>query len=128
MDASRMSTGDIAAGLGGVGLFIFLFMDWFASVSAWKGFDVVDVILAIIAVAAVVFAVTRATGGASPIPAIAIALAGYAATVITLTFVLEGDDKKIGLWLSLFASIAIAWGGWTASRGAAAPGRPATTV
>jgi hypothetical protein len=120
-----MSTGDIAAGLGGIGLFIFLFMDWFGDVSAWKGFDVVDVILALIAVAAVIFAVARATGGAAPIPAIAIALGGFAAVVITLTFVLEGDDKKIGLWLSLIAAIAIAWGGWTAGRTAAAPARPA---
>ncbi len=48
LDARGNNAPLIAAG-GGLLLFISLFMDWFEGVSAWKIFDVTDVVLALIA-------------------------------------------------------------------------------
>ena len=125
MDTSRLSPADLIAGAGGLGLFLFLFLDWFGPFSAWEGFDLVDILLAAIAVAVIVLVATRAAGNELDVPggrASFIALAGFAATMIVLTFVLEGEERKIGVWLALLAAIAITYGGWQAARGRVAPG------
>lgn len=131
MNTSRLSQGDMIAGGGAVGLFLFLFLDWFGPVSAWEGFDLVDLLLAAIAIAVIILVATRAMGSDVSVPggrAEAIFLLGFAATMIVLTFVLEGDERKIGLWLALLAAIAITYGGWHARRGPAAHPQPAATV
>jgi hypothetical protein len=122
-DRNRIGEGELIAGASGAALFVFLFFDWFAGVSAWEAFDVVDVLLAIIALGAVALAIAQAT--ATPIrvpfaPPAAIMLGGYAAAVITLTFVLEGDGRKIGLYLALIAALGMTYGGWRAMREAGA--------
>ena len=119
MDTNRLSPGDMIAGAGAIGLFLFLFLDWFGPVNAWQGFDLLDILLALIALAVIVLVATRAMGNELNVPggrATAIALLGFAATMIVLTFVLEGEDRKIGLWLSLLAALAIAFGGRQALR------------
>ncbi len=120
MDTNRLSTGDMIAGAGAVGLFLFLFLDWILEASAWKVFDVTDILLALIALAVIVLVATRAMGNEVNVPggrATAIALLGFGATMIVLTWVFEGEERGIGLWLSLLAAIAIAYGGWHALRG-----------
>ncbi|HEV2812426.1 MAG TPA: hypothetical protein VGW10_04160 [Solirubrobacteraceae bacterium] len=130
MDTSRISRGEMIAGAGGIGLFLFLFVDWASTVSAWEAFDVVDIVLAAIGLGVVALVAARAAGQNVAVPGgsgTAIALAGFAAAIITLTFLLESDDREIGLYLSVLAALAIVYGGWVASRGPVAP-RPATTA
>ena len=130
MDSKRLTQGDMIAGAGAVGLFIFLFLDWILDVSAWEAFDILDILLAAIAVAVIVLVATRAMGNDLDVPggrASAIFLLGFAATMVVLTFVLEGEEKKIGLWLSLLAALAITYGGWHAKRGDHHAGHTTTT-
>lgn len=131
MNTSRLSQGDMIAGGGAVALFLFLFLDWFGPVSAWEGFDILDLVLAAIAIAVIVLVATRAMGNDVSVPggrAEAIFLLGFAATMIVLTFVLEGEERKIGIWLALLAALAITYGGWHARRGPAAHSQPAATA
>jgi hypothetical protein len=120
MDTARVSPAEMIAGAGGLGLFLFLFLDWFGPVNAWQGFDIVDVLLALIGLGVVVLVAARAAGTTVAVPggtSTAIALAGFAATTVVLTFLLEGEERKIGLFLSLVAALAITYGGWAARRG-----------
>lgn len=137
MDTTRMSQGQMIAGAGGVLLFIFLFLPWFGegdlSFSGWEGQTSTDVYLLITALVAVFLAL----GGAPPVPgttgAGATTLLGTVGTILLLWLTIfdfpEGVGREFGLYLSLLAVAAIAFGGWTAAEGrdrsAAAPRRRA---
>jgi hypothetical protein len=113
-DPARISTAETIAAGAGIALFVFLFVNWFGPFSAWESFDVVDFLLAALGLFPVAVAGARAMGrdllGDRTGPAIA--LAGVVATSMTLPYVLEGDNRKIGLWLSFLAAIALTYGGW----------------
>ena len=121
MDTSRISQGELIAGIGGLGLFLCLFLNWFAGFSGWQTFDIVDVLLAIIGVGVAVVVGMRAAGNAIDVPggASLITIAGFAATCIVLTFLLEAEERDFGIFLALAAAVAITYGGWTAARGGA---------
>jgi hypothetical protein len=123
-DPGRISPGETIAGGAGIALFLFLFLHWFVGASAWSAFDVIDFLLAAIALFAVAVAGARAMGNdlLGSRTGLLLLLAGTVATSIILTFVLEGDGRKIGLWLAFVAAIALAYGGWRAMN--EAPGTP----
>src|SRR4051794_23968469 len=113
-DPGRISPGETIAGGAGIALFVFLFLHWFDGASAWAAFDVVDFLLAAIALLAVGVAGGPAVGD-DPLgrnTRMGLAVTGIVATSIILTFVLEGDGRKIGLYLAFLAAIALAYGGW----------------
>jgi hypothetical protein len=140
-DPGRISPGQTVAGGAGVALFLFLFLHWFEGASAWRAFDVVDFLLAAIALLAVAVAGARAMGNdiLGERTGLVLAVGGIFATSVTLTFILEGDGRKIGLWLSFLAALALVYGGWQtmneapdtpgplASTRGAAPGGAATS-
>jgi hypothetical protein len=96
-EPGRISPGETIAAASGIALFVFLFFHWFGGATAWQVFDVVDLVLAAIAILAV---------------GIILVLAGTVAATITLTFILEGNDRQVGLWLSFFATLGLLYGGW----------------
>jgi hypothetical protein len=115
-DPGRISPGETIAGGAGIALFVFLFLHWFDGLSAWKAFDVIDFLLAAIAILAVGVAGAKAMGNETfgRNAGMILAVAGLVATSMILTFVLEGDGRKIGLWLAFVSAIAVAYGGWRA--------------
>jgi hypothetical protein len=127
MDTSRISQGEMIAGIGGLALFISLFLNWFAGFSGWQTFDIVDVLLALLGVGVAVLVGARAAGNPIDVPggASLVTIAGFAATCIVLTFLLEADERDLGMFIALAAAIAITYGGWTANRGAARTHSPA---
>lgn len=134
MDASRVSVGELIAGASGLLLFVFLFINWISpegvdGANAWQLFDFMDIVLAVIGLGVAALVAARAAGMEPGVPGGAgavIGLAGFAAFWIVLTFVIEGDDRGAGLWLSLLAAIGITYGGLAAGRGrpAARAGTP----
>lgn len=124
MDTSRASTGELVAGAGGLLLFLFLFLDWFGPATAWQLFDVMDVVLAIIGLGTAAIVAARMAGTQVNLPPGTVGLAGFAAFWIIITFLIEGSERKIGLWLALLASIVIVYGALNASRGRAAVAPP----
>jgi hypothetical protein len=118
----------IAAG-GGLLLFITLFLDWFEGVSAWNIFDIVDVALALIALIAIVIGGMLATGNTANLPAAPGTIVTTASLIgfsMVATFVLEGEEKKFGIFLALIATIAMIVGGTQLASGTG-PGTRART-
>lgn len=52
----RFEVGPILVALGAIMLLVSLFMDWYGPLTAWEAFEVVEVLLAVLAVAALVIA------------------------------------------------------------------------
>lgn len=119
MDASKVGPGDLVAGASGLALFVFLFIDWLGPLNAWQLLDFMDIVLAVIGLGVAAIVAARAAGRAVNLPGgpAASALAGFSAFWITITILIEGDERKIGMWLALLAAIGITYGGLTAIRG-----------
>jgi len=151
LDTSKISFGEMIAGVGGLLLFLFMFLKWFGveadgvelvAGNAWESFGFIDLLLFLAAAIAVGVAALRAAGKlpALPIPAGQIvAIAGAVAVVLVLfrlIFTPGGGEevagvefdvtRKLGVFLGLLASAAIAFGGYTAmnerASGEAPPG------
>lgn len=137
MDMSRLSFGEMVAAASGVALFIIMFLPWYGvdigigtdSLSAWSAFDFIDLLLFLVAVAAVAIPLARAYRALPrnlPLPpAQIVAVAGAMATLLVLFRIVElpfGDEavveisRKVGVFLGLIASLGIAFGGFTAMR------------
>lgn len=127
MDRSKISVGEMIAVGSGLVLIIALLLDWFGTLTAWQAFDLVDFILTLIALSAIAIALGAAAGADLGLPRAAIAGLGAVALVIALTFLFEGEDRGIGLFLGLLAAIGLTYGGLRAmneaSSGAGAPSR-----
>jgi hypothetical protein len=122
---ARVSRGQQIAGLGGLLLFVFLFLPWFglpgASQSGWEGQSSTDIYLLITALVAVATALSA--GRAFALPGLsmngATALLGGVATIILIWLSFldfpSGTDRKVGVYLSLIAAIVVAYGGYRAA-------------
>lgn len=119
MDVSRMGQGERIAGVGGVLLFISLFLPWFGDVSGWEGQSTTDLYLLITAAVAIACAL----GVGLPLAGVtmdgAAALLGGVATVLLLWLILfdfpDGVDRGIGIFLALIASVVIVFGAMQAT-------------
>ena len=126
---TRGNNGPLIAAGGGLLLFISLFLDWFDVLgSAWEFMDIVDVLLAVLALIAVGIGVMLATGTTANLPRTPgsiVTTAGIVAFTILATFILEGDEHKFGIFLGLIGTIAMIVGG---TQLAATPAAPRTRV
>jgi hypothetical protein len=128
MDFSRVRPGEIAAGIGGIALFIFLFLDWYGGngdgFSGWEslGGDFSGLLVFLAAIAGVKLAGLAALGMKLNIPVprggVTAALGYLAATVIILRIFAAPDlvDLEFGLFLGLAAALVIAVGAMLALR------------
>ena len=115
----------IAAG-GGLLLFISEFLDWFDVLgSAWEFMDIVDVVLAVLALIAIGIGAMLATGNTANLPSspgAIVTTSGVIAFSIVATFILEGDEQKFGVFLALIGTIGMIVGGMQLARaGTVAP-------
>lgn len=143
MDMSRISFGEMVAGVSGLALFIFMFFPWYGvktefeglgdvegvDGNAWEFFSFIDILLFLVVLVAVGMALARAAG-AMPAelpapPGTIVAAAGALAVVLILFRLLivpdpdfTGDEvdlsRKIGIFLGLIAAGGITFGGYTA--------------
>jgi hypothetical protein len=132
MSRGGLGRGHIIAGLGGLLLFVFLFLPWFGvgpvTESGWEGQSSTDIYLLITAVIAMFTAATAGRGMVLPGMTAngATTLLGGVASLIMLWLVVfdfpGGASREIGVYLSFLACIAIAVGGFLASSDARARG------
>ena len=117
MDLRSLSLGEKIAAAAGGALFVLLFFAWIESESAWKLFAIVDVLLAILALAALALPLARAAGvGPQLRPSMRTVLLriGVVALAFILAYFLEAfGDAQIGLWLSVLAAGALLYGAST---------------
>ena len=116
MDLKSMSLGErIAAGSGAV-FFVALFLSWLEGLTAWQLFDIVDVLLALLALVAVALPLAKATGAELPIrPSNKAILTRIGVIVLTVTvaFFLEGADRGFGIFLAVLAAVGMLYGALT---------------
>jgi hypothetical protein len=139
MDLKRLRLGEWVAAVGGVGLFASLFASWYgtsipvgetaidltAGFSAWQSFDVLDIVLVLVAALAVALAVLQATQRSPTLPVgagVLTVLAGAVAALLIAYRIVnqpgpnEFFEVREGAWLGLIAAVAIAVGGWESLR------------
>ncbi len=127
MDLRRLRAGEWIAALGGVALLVALFLPWYdegaASPTGWESFAVVDVILALVGVAAVLLLVVTAQQRSPALPiamASLLTLGGVLVLVLALIHVADlpsdASARDAGVWLGLAASLGIFAGGALAMR------------
>src|SRR5690348_14745178 len=132
MDSSRLSQGYVVAGVGGVVLLISLFLNWISGVTitvgaaslstsgnAWDVFSGMDILMALVGLAAIVLTGAVAIGAAIKTPTNAawiLGLLGVGTIGWALGWDLENANAGIGAWLGLAGAVAIAYGGFAAAR------------
>jgi hypothetical protein len=113
---ARLDTGAVVAAVGAVLLAVSLFLDWFGSLSAWTTFEVLDLVLAALALLAFAAAADR-LGYRTPVLGRWLTTLGAVATVIVASQLLNhpplgiGRSPQLGAWLALGSSLLIAGGG-----------------
>ncbi|MEA2296185.1 MAG: hypothetical protein QOE86_3824 [Solirubrobacteraceae bacterium] len=118
MTPRRIEAGPLVALLGAVVLLVSLFLNFYTpGLTAWRVFEVLDLVLA---AAAIVGGLAAASLAGAPIPAIDARVLGYSAAsalVIVVATLLNhppavGDtaDPDLGLWLALAGSALMAAG------------------
>jgi hypothetical protein len=137
MDTSRLTPGDISAGVGGVVLLISLFLPWYgvsidvrgfsASTdgSGWEVFSFIDILLFVIAVAAIALVVLKAMEQLPadvPVPLVLCGLGALALLLILYRLIdtpAPSDlpdqvdvSRKIGIFIGLIGAAGVAYGGW----------------
>jgi hypothetical protein len=135
MDTSRLTTGDMIAGVGGIVLLISLFLPWYGAsaggfsidANGWEVLGFIDILLFLIAVVAIAIVAARATGNLpAEVPAAVVLLAAGALGVLLVLYRIvdiPGSDvpdevdlsRKIGIFIALIGAAAVAYGGWRAN-------------
>lgn len=113
-DVRTIEAGGLLIGLGAILLLVSLFLEWFQpGLDAWSIFEVWDLVLALLAIAALV-AVAGRLGYGAPRPDSWLIGAAIAALVIVVYAILDpppattglpDGDPATGLWLALLASV-----------------------
>jgi hypothetical protein len=116
----RINGGQVLVVLGAIALFVSLFLHWFEpSRSAWTVFEVWDLVLAAIAVAAIAAAIPIRLSGTSSEPVISphwLPALGIAALVIVFVALVNhppyarGAGLEIGAWIALAGSLLLTAG------------------
>lgn len=152
MDTSRLTTGDMIAGGGGVVLLISLFLPWYGvsvdvagfsaseSGSGWEVLGFIDILLFLISVAAIAVVVAKAAGALPtelPAPVVLLGLGALAVLLVIYRIIdipTEGEvpdqvdlSREVGIFIALLGSAAIAYGGWRTNTETPA-GRVGTTA
>jgi carbon starvation protein CstA len=110
----RVDAGATVAALGAIVLLVSLFLDWYGDrdegFSAWTLFEVIDLLLAAIALLAISTFLSRA-GVERRLPDVSLLLLGGAAVVLTASQLIDGPpaafelDRQTGAWLGLAGSL-----------------------
>jgi hypothetical protein len=140
MDLRRLRAGEWITALGGAALLVALFLPWYGAeiaafvgepgspvqrptLSGWESFAILDVILAVVGLAAVMLLVVTATQRSPALPIARdslVCLGGLVALVLVLvrTANLPGDadGRELGLWLGLASALVLTVGAAIAMR------------
>ncbi|HEY7076608.1 MAG TPA: hypothetical protein VH418_14615 [Solirubrobacteraceae bacterium] len=106
-----MEVGPILVAVGAVVLIVSLFLDWYGSLTAWDAFEVTEVLLGSLAVAALVIAVGQLMPDLEYIdrrrlPVVVLAIAVIvAAEIINPPPAAGGQDPATGAWLAFGAAV-----------------------
>jgi hypothetical protein len=128
LDSSRLRTGELVAGIGGLALFVSLFFDWFGgggfegNLDGWDGLgaDFTGYIVALTSVAGMALALLAMTEQRVNVPlprgGVTVLLGSLSVGIILWRFFANPGDLKVGIFLGLAAAVSIAAGAIMALR------------
>jgi hypothetical protein len=122
--ADRINAGTLLAALGAILLLVSLFLDWWEpGLSAWTAFEVVDLLLAVIAALVLLAAAGELARRRFGVEAERLLLpAGIAALLLVIVSIVnnppaaQGLDEDVGAWIGLAGAILIGLGAFLAQR------------
>jgi hypothetical protein len=144
----RLRDGEWIAGAGAVALLAAMFLHWYRldlpipadglgaslpEATAWQAFGVLDVVLALLALAPLTLVVTQVIRESPAIPvffSVMTVVAGALAALLILYRIVNqpGDNQFVevqaGAWLGLLAAAVVAGGGWRSLSVEPVPGQP----
>ncbi|HEX2409735.1 MAG TPA: hypothetical protein VHJ39_01105 [Solirubrobacteraceae bacterium] len=106
----RFEVGPLLVALGAIILLVSLFLEWYGTLTAWEAFEVVEVLLAVLAVGALVIAVGLLLPDLGYVerrwlpPVVAGATILVVAEVIDPPPIADGEDLAAGAWFA-FGSV-----------------------
>jgi hypothetical protein len=109
----RFDVGPLIVALGALVLLVSLFLDWYGDQSAWDAFELADLLLAVLAIAALVVAAALVTDTGLPVDRRWLPGLVLAAAVIVIAEILSppaavgGADPQTGAWLAFGAVLAM---------------------
>jgi hypothetical protein len=112
----RIQVGPILFALGAIVLLVSLFLDWYGPLIAWEAFELVDVLLAVLALAGLL----AAAGTIAPdvayidvrwLPVIGVAAALLIAASLDPPPGAAGESVSTGAWIAFAASLVMVVGG-----------------
>jgi hypothetical protein len=112
----RIEAGPVLVGLGALLLLVSVFLDWYEpNVTAWEAFEVLDLLMVVLALAAIVAAVGSMVPAAAVIERRSLPLIVAALAVIVASQILDppptvGGDPTTGAWIALGAVVGMAIG------------------
>jgi hypothetical protein len=113
----RIEAGPVLVGLGALLLLISLFLDWYQpAVTAWEAFEVLDLLLAALAIAALIAAAGAIRPEATVVERHWLPALVAAITIVVVSQILDpppvliDGDPDTGAWLALGAAIAMCIG------------------
>jgi hypothetical protein len=107
----RFEVGPILVALGAILLLVSLFLDWYGPLNAWEAFEVVEILLAVLAIAALVVALGQLVpeigwGERRWLPAIVVAVAVLVAAELVDPPPAAGSEAlEQGAWLAFAAAL-----------------------
>ncbi len=120
-----LDAGRLLIGLGALALLISLFLDWYgepgsgSAITAWSSFELVDLLLAALAIVAIYSVAEGIAPGRTPtLPGGALWLAGPTALVLVLASIVDepplvaalDPTLEAGVWIALVAALAMTIG------------------
>ena len=112
----KLDVGTLMLALGALVVLIALFLDWYTpGGTAWQSFEIADLLLAVMAVAAIMLAVFRLAAGEPGTPGWAQGLALATLVVVAAEIIqpppgLQGAMREVGAWLAFGGSLVMALG------------------
>src|SRR4051794_40525221 len=117
MGARKLEVGPLLAGIGGIVLFVSLFFDWYQpGMTAWTAFEVLDLVLAGLALAAAWTVVSHLFFDAPLREGVLPIVAGVAFVVVASQIVnhppaARGGTPQVGAWIGFVGATLMAAGG-----------------
>jgi hypothetical protein len=140
MDTSRLTTGELIAGVGGLVLLLSLFLPWYGvsvdiagvslseSGNGWEVLGFIDILLLLIAVAAIAIMTARAARALPedvPAPVLLLALGTLALLLVLYRIIdipADGEvppevdlSRELGIFVALLGAAGATYGGWRAN-------------
>jgi len=121
----RLRDEEWIAGAGGIALLASMFLHWYEPATAWEAFSLLDVVLAVLALAPLALVALQATRESPSLPvafSVLTVVAGALASLLILYRIVDQPgpndlvDVQLGAWLGLLAALVTTTGGWRSTR------------